>query len=244
MNSGKSKDHNGSRRELGSRDRKIIDAVVRLRVLTNDSVQHLFLSQAKANATIKVTSRLVKTGWLKTCELEGRRQYYVPGVKAVRTLGLPASRSRSLGPQALATQLTLLDFVSLTLPRLWVLTDKEINAVVPDATKQQRAMPLALESETDDGPVRLIRVELGGSPVHVAKKLETDIRIRSTHPYFAGLIVRRRLIMVVLTSTETKKSLIEAAVANRKWPKGIRFNVTVVRVQTRPTASSWGTCCY
>ena len=221
---------NTGRRELGSRDRKIIDAVVRLRVLTNDSVQQLFLSEAKANATIKVTSRLVKTGWLKTCELAGRRQYYVPGVKAVRTLGLPASRSRSLGPQALATQLTLLDFVTLTLPRLRVLTDKEINAVVTDATKQQRAMPLAMEIETLDGPVRLIRVDLGGSPVHVAKKLETDLRIRSAHPYFSGLIVQRRLIMVVLTSTETKKSLIEAAIAKRKWPKGLRFNLTVVRV--------------
>ncbi len=230
MNSGSQTKARLTRKELGARDRKIIDTVIRLRILTNDAVEQLFLSEANANATIKVTGRLVKSGWLKSSELVGRRQYFLPGVKTIRSFGLPACRSRPLGPQALATQLALVEYVATTRPTLRILTENEIIALVANATKQQRALQHALENGTEEGPMRLLRVDLGGSPVHVAKKLETDIRIRVGHPYYSNMLAQRRLIVVVLTTTDLKKTLVETAIAKRKWPKGVRFNVTVVPI--------------
>ena len=178
MNSGSQTNARLTRKELGARDRKIIDTVIRLRILTNDAVEQLFLSEANANATIKVTCRLVKSGWLKSSELVGRRQYFLPGLKTIRSFGLPACRSRPLGPQALATQLALVEYVTTTRPTLRVLTENEIIALVANATKQQRALQHALEYGIEEGPMRLLRVDLGGSPVHVAKKLEADEKLK------------------------------------------------------------------
>ena len=56
------------------------------------------------------------------------------------------------------------------------------------------------------------------------------MRIRVGHPYYLNMLAQRRLIVVVLTTTELKKTLVETAIAKRKWPTGVRFSVTVVPI--------------
>jgi len=230
MNSGKQISKRRERADLGSRDRRIIDEVIRVRVLTNEAVRELHLPTASLNATTKVTARLAKQGWLFSYEFLDRRQYFVAGPKTIRSFGLPASRVRPLGPQALATQLALLDFVSLSSPRLRVLTEREIELIVVSQAELHRGIPHAIEPGQVSDILRLIRVDLGGSPAHVVSKLNADIRSRFGNSQYASLVAAKKLVLVTLTATETKKSLIEELIRKRSWPTGLRFTVFVTPV--------------
>ncbi|WP_146601500.1 hypothetical protein [Novipirellula aureliae] len=141
---------------------------------------------------------------------------------------MPVSRSRPLGPQSLATRIAMLDYIVTTKPRLRLLVDKEINTLIAGATTQHRAMPHLVELGNPDCPIRLVRIDLGGAPSHVAKKLGDDVRKRQSHSAYSKLIAKSNLMLVVVTATPTKKKLIEAEIVKRTWPKGIRFSVTVV----------------
>ena len=230
MSSGKRIPKRKLRAELGARDRRIIDEVIRLRVLTNESVRSLFLPSSSLNATTKVTARLVKQGWLNSYEFMDRCQYFVAGSKIVQTFGAPTSRVRPLGPQALATHLAMLEFVSRSLPRLRVMTDREIALLVASEAEGSRGIPHAIGLDDSTEMLRLVRVDLGGTPAHLVSKLNADIRSRVSNSQYASLVAAKKLVLVTLTATETKKSLIETTIRKKSWPSGLRFSVFVTPV--------------
>jgi len=228
MNSGKDRKEFTTNSEKASRDYRILDDVIRFRLITNEAIAKTHLAELKSNATVKVTRRLVRSGWLQSYAFVGRRLYFVAGTRLVQQFGLPANRCQPLGPQSLATQLSTLEYCISQRPVLKLLVEKEIDSILGRASKEQRSLPLAIEQEFKDTLLRLIRVDLGGTPAHVAKKLASDIRVRESHEAYARLIAARNLIVVVITSTDAKKSFIEDAIRKRKWPAGIRFNVAIV----------------
>ncbi len=228
MNSGSRGNAPAKSKDLGKRDRRILNDIIRFRVVTNESILQSHLPEAKSNATVKVTGRLVKCGWLKPFEFLGRKQYFVAGTRLIRLFGLPANRGRPLGPQSLAIQLSILEFCYLAKPILRLMLDKELTAMLGELTKKQRVTPHAVEVGNAQGPLRLIRVDLGGSPTHVSKKLASDIGVRESQRAYAKLLADRSLILVVLTSTDTKKAFIEDAIRKREWPGGLRINVVVI----------------
>lgn len=230
MNSGKRISKRQLKGELGARDRRIIDEVIRLRALTNESVRARFLPTSGLNATTKVTARLVKRGWLNSFEFIERCQYFVAGPKTVQTFGIPTSRVRPLGPQALATHLAMLDFVSRSTPRLRVMTEREIGLFVASEAETNRGIPHAIEMDDPSAMLRLIRVDLGGTPAHLVSKLNADIRSRVSNSQYASLVAAKKLVLVTLTATDTKKSLIESTIRKKSWPNGLRFSVFVTPV--------------
>ncbi len=229
MNSGKPSKRT-MRAELGARDRRIIDDVIRLRLLTNESVQATHLPTSSLNATTKVTARLTKQGWLKPYEFIDRCQYFVAGAKAVKVFGIPASRVRPYGPQALATHLAMLDFVTRTTPKLQIMTEPEIASLVACKAEMNRGLPHAVEAGATFDVLRLIRVDLGGTPAHLVSKLNADIRSRVSNSQYASLVATKRLVLVTLTATDTKKALIETVIRKKSWPTGLRFYVFVTPV--------------
>ena len=230
MNSGNRISKRRLRAQLGARDRRIIDEVLRLRVLSNEAVHALFLPKSSLNATTKVTARLVKQGWLNAYEFIDRCQYFVAGPKTVQSFGVPTSRVRPLGPQALATHLAMLDFVSRSIPRLQVMTDREIALLVASEAESNRGIPHAVELADSTKMLRLVRVDLGGTPAHLVSKLNADIRSRVSNSQYANLIAAKKLVLVTLAPTETKKSLIETTIRRKSWPNGLRFSVFVTPV--------------
>lgn len=230
MNSGKRIQKRQLRADLGARDRRIIDEVIRLRVLTNESVRALFLPTSGLNAATKVTARLAKQGWLNPFEFIDRCQYFVAGQKTVQTFGIPTSRVRPLGPQALASHLAMLDFVSRSTPRLRVMTEREIALLVSNEVETNRGIPHAVEMTGSSQMLRLVRVDLGGTPAHLVSKLNSDIRSRVANSQYASLVAGKKLVLVTLTATETKKSLIETTIRKKSWPSGLRFSVFVAPV--------------
>lgn len=230
MNSGKPKSSRSSRKTLGSRDRRILDDAIRFRLLTNEAIHRLHLPSVQPNAITKVTARLVKQEWLVAHQFAAKTQYFVPGTKAIRSFGLPASRSRVLGPQALATYLAIIEYAMSASDHLRILTDSELSHLLNDESKGYRSLMHAVEQVPVDGLIRVIRVDLGGSPSHIAQKLNSDIQKRISHLWYASLLAHRKLIFVVLTPSPSKKTAIETAIRKRVWPNGIRFSVHVTPI--------------
>lgn len=229
MNSGKSHD----RKRLGKRDRAILQDVRRYRVLTNELVHLRHLASISMNATTKVTQRLTEAGWLARQEYTGGRWYFVAGKKLCQQHGLPLSRTRPLGTQSLTTTLALADYCLKAAPNLCLLHGHEIQARWSWITPKLQHLPHAIEPEFGTNSpasplLRLIRVDLGGTPAHVAQKCKQDFKARTSLSGFAQLLRDRHLLYVVLTATETKKQLIIRELKKREWPNGTRFEVAVV----------------
>jgi len=226
MNSGDSNLGRG-RKQLGARDRRILDDVIRFRVLTNDLIQLLHMPEHKVNAVVKVTGRLVKTGWLANHPLIGRQQYFVVGNRTTMQFGLPNSRALPLGPQALSSWLSIANYCANSKPRLSVLDRSDFEREYRWMPEKSRSGVYARETADADLALRHIRVDLGGTPEHVARKCNRDSRVHVNISGFVDLIAQCRLVSVVLTSSSSKKRLIEAALKKLDWPEKTRFQVTV-----------------
>jgi hypothetical protein len=230
MKSGSS-NSKANRRELGKRDREILKDVVRYRVLTNDLIRFRHLPKSNINATTKVTNRLAVSGWLQRHDYLDGRLYFVPGQALCQSLGLPKNRVRPLGTQTLVTAMALAQYCLRTVPDVQLLSQDEISKDWNWIPQKHRSIAHAVdtsgESATNTSQLRLIRVDLGGTPAHVAQKCQHDMKCRLANDY-AKLLSERRLMYVVLTATEAKKQLIMHEIKKRSWPAGMRFEIAIV----------------
>jgi len=221
-----------SRRELGKRDREILKDLVRYRVLTNDLIRFRHLPKSNINATTKVTSRLADSGWLQRHDYLHGRLYFVPGLALCQSLGLPRNRIRPLGTQTLVTAMALANYCLQTAPEVQVQSQEEITRDWNWIPQKHRTLAHAIETSGDSTTgsatqLRLIRVDLGGTPAHVAQKCQHDMKARLAKGY-TELLSERRLLYVVLTTTEAKKLLIMHELKKRSWPAGARFEIAII----------------
>ncbi|MDZ4848519.1 MAG: hypothetical protein SGI77_04445 [Pirellulaceae bacterium] len=229
MKSGKQLHSNRSMRaELGKRDRSILSDVIRYRLTTNEFLHSRYFEHLQINAVVKITGRLVRQGWLNAYSLIDRRQYFVPGPKLVKGYGLPISRSRPLGPQSLSTQYAVAKYCFYSGLNLKLVTNEEFKVAFPLLDDQVVGGVNVLDGDGANATLRLVRVDLGGTPEHVAKKCSLDLAARQKIGAFNELVGAKRFVSVVLTASSVKQELIQQAVAKRRWPRGIRFQVFVV----------------
>lgn len=231
MKSGSDKS-NVSRRALGKRDRQILKDVVRYRVLTNDLVRFRYLPGSSINAATKVTSRLADSGWLQRHDYLDGRLYFVPGPALCQSLGLPKNRVRPLGTQTLVTAMALVHYCVQAAPDLQLQSQEEIAKDWNWIPQKHRSIAHAVgisedSTKTSSSQLRLVRVDLGGTPSHVAQKCQHDMKVRVTKGY-TQLLSESRLLYVVLTATESKKQLIMREIKKRIWPAGTRFEIVIV----------------
>lgn len=218
----------GSRQQLGKRDRTIVADVVRYKLTTNELIHQRYLPEASINAVTKITSRLTAAGWLQRHTLVGSQLYFVPSRTTCRHFALPISRCRPLGLQTLATSLTIAQYCQ-TLSQGYRLVDSgDLELYWAWIPPKLRTLPYAMFPGGDTGQLRPIRVDLGGTPDHVATKCAHDIKLRQQVGGFRALLSERRLVYVVLTSTNTKKDLIKSALQKRDWPNNMRFEVVEI----------------
>ncbi len=215
------------RRQLGARDRSILEDVIRFRALTNELIQLLHMPEHKINAVVKVTGRLTKAGWLANHALIGRQQYFVVGSRTIMQFGLPSSRSMALGPQALSSWLSIANFCANSKPRLSILDRSDFEQEYSWIPERSRSGVYAWGTANTEGELRHIRVDLGGTPEHVARKCNRDSRVHVNISGFADLVAQCRFVSVVLTSSRSKKLLIESALKKLAWPENTRFQVAV-----------------
>ncbi len=227
MKSGKSPSR-GNHRQLGKRDRAILADVIRYRLTTNELIHQRYLPQASINAVTKITSRLTTAGWVQRHTLVGSQLYFVPSRTACRHFALPISRCRPLGLQSLATSLSIAQYCQTESQGYRLVDSGDLELRWPWIPPKLRTIPYAMLPGSDAGQLRPIRVDLGGTPEHVANKCTHDIKLRQQVGGFRALLNERRLMYVVLTSTKIKKDFIKSALQKRNWPDNMRFEVVEI----------------
>ena len=81
---------------------------------------------------------------------------------------------------------------------------------------------------TSTGILELVRVDLGGSPQHVARKAAIDCSRRMDVPEFRQLVTSSRFQLVVLTTTSSKARLIRQAVESMQWEHDVRLHLAMI----------------
>ncbi len=230
MKSGKNQAGSSGRQDrLGARDRRIIDDIVRYRLTTNEFIQRRYLPHANINAAVKISGRLVRQGWLNAYPLYDKRQYFSVGLRLSKHFGTSVYRTRPLGPQALATHVSIARYVFCSARQnMRVALPDELGEALPWLGNLKLSATSILEKGEGVPIWRLVRVDLGGRPDHIVRKCSAEIDRFKDCPEFVTMLSAGQFVNVVLTASHPKQQLIERALADHRWPSGIRFQIGIV----------------
>ena len=224
-----SPDARRARSKLVDRDYDILEHLKRYRLTVRETLRDELFEGSELNAVSKVTSRLEDGGFLRSHPLDEKRKYWTFGPEACALFGVPPQKSQPLGPQALVEELGTLLFCLGGATRRHRLTVAEVGRLFPGvAAAKLRSSRYYLDYGADDAAnaqprLGLIRVDGGGPPAHVVRKLVQDVEKRREVPAARALIVDGRFVIAVVTAHPAKCDEIRDAV-NRVdgWPVPLR----------------------
>jgi len=208
---------------MQKRDDDILQLTDRFRLGTNLAYRQVLFAEQSLNAVTKVTARLCQQGWLRRYPLIPPEDYFTLGPAAVRDLGYANRRSEPLGSQALPIDYAVLLYGSHG--QRTRLRKAELSALFPWLPVELTHAPYC---RSQSGVLDLIRVDLGGSPQHVAKKAAADCSVRWEIEGFRELVEQQRFQMVILTTTSSKARLIRQAIESASWNASVRLHLAIV----------------
>lgn len=209
-------------RTLAAPLREVLADVDRFRLMTNEALLRRRFPNHTPNAVSKITAKLCRSGHLLSFPLFGGRRYFVLAKQSLHLLGAPERRAEPLGSQALPLHYGVLAYCCWAAEPRNRLTPSELLEKYPWMTNADLAAPYCYEK----GKLSLIRVDLGGSADHVARKCLEDVRRRTEHPQFRNLIDQDRFRIVIVTALAEKASAIDWALSADSWP--ITFHTAVI----------------
>ncbi len=225
---------------LGERDYDIFEHLLKYRMTTREVLHKLFFDDSDPNAVTKVTSRLVRHGYLNRHTLYEPRTYFTLGIQTVSLFGISPKKTRALGTQSLPQQLGILNYCCLSETPRERLRIADVQRQYPTIiAKKVDSSSYYIDYDGKTTRLALMRVDLGGPPAHVLRKCRSDIAVRQNHPPLRELIETHRFLIAIITAHEEKKTMIEHALRRHTWP--IQFRVEVVadlaHLLTRPGAT-------
>lgn len=207
------------------RDTTIVNFVIRYRLATNNAVRLRLVPGRSPNAVAKVTARLCTIGLLTRYMLIPPETYFRVGVKAINALGLSPRDAEALGPQALPVDYATLVYATQGESPKQRLSTLDFTEYTPWLPEEMRRSPYCLAA---DGRLDLVRVDLGGSPQHVARKVAIAAHDRLSVPQLAELAARARFQIVVLTTSHRKANFIAKALADTDCADAVRIHLAVI----------------
>ncbi len=213
---------------LTRRDRDILDHVGRFRMTTNEVLHRVFFAGQQPNAVTKVTARLCANKYLKKFPLIYPQGYFRLGERGAATLGLHESRTLPLGVQSLPTEYGVLCYATLRSEPLKRMTAEEVQQRFPFLDRAWCDVPYLLREEQPQSVVELVRVDLGGTADHVARKVFDDVMTRIQAAEFRQLVRARLFRCVVITTTTEKAAAIQASLNPFRWPEGLAMHLAAV----------------
>ena len=108
------------------------------------------------------------------------------------------------------------------------LTPTELVARYPWTPQSIRSQPHCLAGQPPTEVLESIRVDLGGSPDHIARKCDADLQIRIGTAAFYKLLAAHQFRAIVLTGTTEKSAAIERSLSQHLWPSNYKFHIAVV----------------
>jgi hypothetical protein len=213
-------------RAIADRDRKVIDHVARYRLTTIPALTKTVLHGLSANAAAKIANRLTSAGYLQKFTLLHPARYFVLGNKAAAMLGRSGRQGMAPGSQSLPTDYALLAYATLGGQSRLRMFRSELTSLCPWLTNRLATAPHCYDPKQE--LIELIRVDLGGSADHVARKCAADLRERLAFPEFVQMVARGQFRLVVITATREKAAAIRQAMNRREWPNGLAIHLSVV----------------
>ena len=210
------------------RDRAILDHVARHRITIRRLLRQLFFPGTNPAAATKVTTRLCRHGRLARHVLCHPRVYFTLGPREARDRGLSPSRAEPLGPQALPSEYAAVAYATFGAVMHRRLTTDELAALFPWTPPALAEVPHCLDESGQPPVLERIRVDLGGTPDHVARRCDADLADHRRLREFSTLLTQRRFRLVVVTGTPQKAVAIKEAIGRHAWPEGLRVHLAVV----------------
>lgn len=212
---------------LSSLKKHIVEHVVRDRISTNEFIEKRFFANRHPSIVTRATSQLAEQGWLSSFPLLYPTKYFVAGKRAAAAYGLPVGRTQPLGPQSLPTEYAILEYTAANASVVKRLTGSELQSQVPWYGSECMTAPHCQRHSSDGLLLELIRVDLGGSADHVARKCRGDVEARLMHREFLELLSSGGFSIVVVTGSIAKADAILTALEQHVWPVGIVFRTAV-----------------
>ncbi|HBE71967.1 MAG TPA: hypothetical protein DDW52_27830 [Planctomycetaceae bacterium] len=208
-----------------TRDLAIVEFVRRYRLATNRIIASQLLPGRSLNAVAKVTARLCKAQILNRYIFIPPETYFRLGAHAIGSLGLSSRLSESLGPQSLPTDYATLVYATSDTARRRRLTSDEVVEYMPWLPEELSQSPYCVDAK---GQLELVRVDLGGSPQHVARKTTQASHDRLDVPQVAELAAASRFRVVVLTTSKEKSKAISTALVACGCTDAVRVHIAVI----------------
>ena len=208
---------------MRERDEQILKLTDRFRLGTNLAYRQVILRDQSLNAVTKVTARMCRQGWLRRYPLIPPEDYVTLGPMAVRDFGYANRRTEPLGSQSLPIDYAVLLYGSHG--QRTRLMKAELLESFPWLPDELIHTPYCRSS---NGLLELIRVDLGGSQQHIAKKAVADCSVRWEITEFRELIEQQRFQMVILTTTPSKARLIRQAIEAASWNDSVRLHLAII----------------
>jgi len=207
------------------RDLSLVELVKRYRLTTNRVIASQLMPGRSLNAVAKVTARLCTDQILSRYVLVPPENYFRLGNQAISSLGLSARLSEPLGPQSLPTDYATLIYATGGDSRRRRLTNEELNEYMPWLPQDLSHAPYCIDA---NGQLELIRVDLGGSPQHVARKTTQASLDRLDVPQISELSAASRFQVVVLTTSEEKSKAISRSLIACGCTDSVRVHIAVI----------------
>lgn len=210
---------------LSKREQEVLNVLNRYGIATNRSLRSTVLVGRSLNAVSKVTARMRRQQLLTRYELLRPEQYFRYGARAVQLTGASVRSEQPLGPQALPVAYATLIYATQGGRARRRLTRTEIAAAMPWLPTELMRSPYILD---ESGRLELIRVDLGGSPRHVARKVSGAIQACLAVPEMQEFAAQGLFKVGVLTTTKQKAKLIAKAMTDSDTAGAVRLNLAVI----------------
>ena len=210
---------------IRKRDKAILDHILRYRLTTNAVLHRTLFPEQSMNAVTKVAARLCQRGLLRRYPLVPPETYFTVGPEAVRQFGVPSRRTEPLGPQSLPIDYAVLIYATHGKQACRRMTSDELTSYMSWLPDELTRTPYCV---SNGGRLDLIRVDLGGSPQHVARKAAADLSARLSIPELAELAATAKFQLVILTTTDDKARLISSAFDSLGWSDNVRIHLAAV----------------
>ena len=212
---------------LSTRQRQIIEHVVRDRLTTNEAVQLLFFAACHPTSVTRATAELCSLGWLTSFPLVYPTKYFRLGKRAASAFGLTVHSTQPFGPQSLPTEYAVLRYTSTNHHHVRRLVASEMLTLHPWHKTEWFYSPHCIRRSSDRSITELIRVDLGGPADYIARKCQAELNARFTTGEFRKLLARREFQLVIITGSTEKAAQIDSALTAHQWPDGTLFRIAV-----------------
>jgi len=220
---------------LSEIDQQILRHVARHRITTPEIVHRLFYPNESSEA-VKSRLRRLRSIYLQSRPLYGRRVYYQLTPKAAALLSEPVEITRPLGRIALPRAYAALAYCcseddDSDVGARRMLSREEFHRVFSFLVQSGiRFQPQTYFADRDQsGELRLGRivVDQAGPPDKLARKCVSIVRNARQHKMFGRLIVEDRFLLAVLTASPEMASWLQTDLMDR-FGGQIRLSVEAV----------------